>query len=193
MLKEEEINNHMNLIEEKNYEMLMEVLDALGLSDKNRELAKKYLDPEEKAEKDLLNEAERQDFYHLSDVKTNYGRNYVEHLRKYGWTEPLSRYISFMTAVGGSTAGYVIQKGMNGYLNHQKELIKLIQNCVSQEQWAAIFAEQTAWDNSNFVQVRLKELLDIGESRPEVLRQAMEFCYNESDNAKILLAGVYLY
>ena len=44
MLKEEEINNHMNLIEEKNYEMLMEVLDALGLSDKNRELAKKYLD-----------------------------------------------------------------------------------------------------------------------------------------------------
>ncbi|MEH2930925.1 DUF4132 domain-containing protein [Candidatus Ventrimonas sp. KK005] len=183
----------MNLIEEKNYEMLMEVLDALGLSSKNRELAEMYLDPEEEANKDLLNEAERQDFSLLDDIKTNYGRNYVEHLKKNRWTEPLSRYICFVTAVGGSTAGYVIQRGMNGYLNYQKELIKIIQNLVSRKQWASIFAEQTVWDSSNFVQVRLKELFDIGKREPEVLRQAMEFCYNDSDNAKVLLAGVYLH
>ena len=48
----------MNLGEERSRQKLSEVLELLGLSEKNQKIAERYLDPECGEERDLLLEAE---------------------------------------------------------------------------------------------------------------------------------------
>ena len=70
----------MNLGEERSRQKLSEVLELLGLSEKNLKIAERYLDPECGEERDLLLEAELQDLSGLDENARRKCRDYVEHL-----------------------------------------------------------------------------------------------------------------
>ena len=52
----------MNIGEERSRQKLLEVLELMELSEKNRQLAEQYLDLDRTEERELLKEAEPQDF-----------------------------------------------------------------------------------------------------------------------------------
>lgn len=171
----------MNLNEERNYQRLLDTLDAMELEDVNRKLSEQYFDTMSGENRELLLQVKHQDFSVLDDKKREICTKYAEHLRKRGRTEDFGRFVRFAVAVGGSTAYYVlISYGWN--LDH-------IQDFLTAEQTEAIRAEGIAW-NRYYV----KRAGDyIKDKSPQVLQKAMELCYHESDNAKVLLAGFSLY
>ena len=57
----------MNLSDERNYQKLMDTLDALSLTEKNRKTAEAYLDTGSPEQKELLEQVEQQDFSNLRD------------------------------------------------------------------------------------------------------------------------------
>lgn len=174
----------MNLSEERNYQKQMDTLDALKLSEKNRQLAEQYLDVAAPENPELLKETERQDFSNLTDDKRQKSIDYVEHLRKRGRQEELKRYVHFQSAVGGSTAYYLFNRyGWN--LDSVKEYL-------TPEQETAMYAEGIVWSTYSLNYIRMKPLLEKGRKDPELLRRAMDLCYHRYDNAKVLLAGIYL-
>ena len=85
----------MNLNEERSCQKLLDVLEALELTETNRKLAEEYfaLGIGERAE--LLKKAELQDFSGLSREKRKKSLDYVEHLVKRKRTEELGRYVRF--------------------------------------------------------------------------------------------------
>ena len=110
----------MNLSEERNYQQQMDTLAALKLSEKNRQLAEKYLDITAPEKEELLRETERQDFSSLTADKRQKSIDYVEHLRKRGKKEELRRYVRFQAAVGGSPAANLCNRD-GGNLDSGKE------------------------------------------------------------------------
>ena len=174
----------MNLSEERNYQKQMDTLDALKLSPKNRPLAEQYLDISAPEKPELLRETERQDFSDLADDKRQKSIDYVEHLRKRSKHEELKRYVCFLSAIGGSTAYYLFNRyGWN--LDSVKEYL-------TPEQETAMYAEGIVWSTYSLNYIRMKPLLEKGRKDPELLRRAIDLCYHRYDNAKVLLAGVYL-
>ena len=67
----------MNLSDERNYQKLMDTLDALKLSEKNRKLAEEYLDTGSPERLELLKQTERQDFSTLADPDRQKSIDYV--------------------------------------------------------------------------------------------------------------------
>lgn len=170
----------MNLNEERNYQRLLDTLDAMGLEDENRKLAEEYFDIMKGENKELLFKVKHQDFSVLDDKKREICAKYAEHCRKRNRIEELGRFVKFAAAVGGSTSYYVlISYGWN--LDH-------IQDFLTPEQIEAVRAEGIVW-NEYYV----KRAGDYIKASPQILREAMKLCYNESDNAKVLLAGLSLY
>ena len=100
----------MNLNEERNYQKLMDVLEALGLSEKNQAAAEEYFAPEaaDDQRERALRRMELQDFSELPQDKRKKSSDYVEHLKRRKRTEELSRYVRFAAAAGGSTAYYLL-------------------------------------------------------------------------------------
>ena len=93
----------MNLSEERNYQKLMETLEAMELSEENRRLAEQYLDMSMPERRELLKEAKRQDFSRLDEQKQYKVKLYGEHLQKRGKTQELERFVRLSAAIGGST------------------------------------------------------------------------------------------
>lgn len=179
-----EENAAMNLSDERNYQKLMDTLDALKLSEKNRKLAEEYLDVSNPEQAELLGQTERQDFSARSDTERQKSIDYVEHLRKRNKREELSRYVRFQASVGGSTAFYIFNRyGWN--LNAIKEYL-------SPEQELAVQVEGMVWNSYSLNYRNTKAVHEQGRRDPEVLRRAMDLCYHSYDNAKVLLAGIYL-
>lgn len=174
----------MNTNEEMNYQRLLEVLDGLELSEKNRRLAEQYLEPGQTGGDEILAEAERQDFTKLQKENHFKSYSYVEHCRKRSRTEELTRYIRFITAIGGSTVYYL--------LVHYYYVLRYLEPYLTKVQNIAIAAEGVVWDSRLEFVGNIKRFFEIGKKDPDLLRQAMEICYNEADNAKLLLAGIYL-
>lgn len=174
----------MNLNEERNYQKLMDILDVLELSEKNQKLAEEYVSPEQSARPELLKEVEQQDFSKLDKEKQRKSTEYVEHCKKRNRMEILERYVRFLVAVGGSTATYM--------LNNSGWNVNTIQEYLTKEQFIAMRAEGLVWNNYALNQRMMKQLFDTGKQEPEVLRGAMELCYHEHTNAKVLLASIYL-
>lgn len=170
----------MNLSEERNYQKLMETLDAMELSEENRGLAEQYLDMSLEENQELLGEAKRQDFSQLAREKQQKAKAYVEHLQKRGRTQELGRFVRFGAAVGGSTACYVlISYGWN--LDRYKDYL-------TEAQKAAIKAEAIAWTTW-----QLREAAkNIDQKNPQILRDAAKLCYHKSSNAQVLLLGLSL-
>lgn len=171
----------MNLGEERNRQKLSEALDLLDLSEKNQELAEQYLDMEQDEKRELLLQAEPQNLARRKDGAGKKSQAYISHCLKRNLREELGRYVRFCTAVGGSTAYYVlVEYGWN--LNRIAEFI-------SPEQAAAILAEGIVWNPYGLKSV----LSNFEQKSPEIYRKAMKLCYHECDNAKVLLAALSLY
>lgn len=171
----------MNLSEERNYQKLLETLDAMELSEPNRKLAEQYLDAAKEEDRALLEKAEPQDFSRLAKEQCRKCFDYAEHCQKRNRKEEMGRFVRFAAAVGGSTAYYVlIPYGWN--LNTKLEYLTV-------EQASAIRAEGMVW---NTYALR-GAVSGIQQKSPQVLRNAMKLCYHRNDNAKVLLAAISLY
>lgn len=171
----------MNLSEERNYQKLLETLDAMELSEENHQLAEQYLDVTKEEDRALLEKAERQDFSGLAQEKCRKCIDYVEHCTKRGKKEELGRFVRLAAAVGGSTAYYVlVSYGWN--LNTKLEFL-------TREQAAAIRAEGMVWKTYSL----RNAVSSLEQKNPEVLLSAMDLCYHKHTNAKILLAAAGLY
>ena len=57
----------MNLNEERNYQKLMDALDAMGLDGENRRIAEEYFQPGSQENTEILSRIKRQDFYKLPE------------------------------------------------------------------------------------------------------------------------------
>ena len=173
----------MNTGEERSLQKLQDALEALNLSGRNMELAEKYLDMEQEEDRSLLSGVEHQDLsgFRLSPDQLKQCRDYTGYCLKRNRKEAHGRFVRFSSAVGGSTAYYVlVSYGWN---------INTILEYLTREQAAAIRAEGIVWN-----QYGLKHVLNgIVQKTPQVLRDAMELCYHRHDNAKSLLAALSLY
>ncbi len=171
----------MNIGEERSRQKLLEVLELMELSEKNRQLAEQYLDLDRTEERELLKEAEPQDFSRLAQDVHNKCRDYVNHCTKREQKEAFNRFVRFCTAVGGSTAYYtLITYGWS---------LNTIRSEITREQAAAIRSEGIVWNSYGIKNV----LSNMEQKDPKILRDAMKFCYHEFDNAKVLLAALSLY
>lgn len=171
----------LNTGEERSRQKLSEVLELMELSEKNRQLAEQYLDPDRTEDRELLAQVEPQDFSRLKQDVHGKCRDYASHCLKRDRKEEFSRFVRFCTAVGGSTAYYVlITYGWN---------LNTIRGEVTREQAAAIRSEAIVW---NYYGLR-NVLSNMEQKDPKILREAMKFCYHGSDNAKVLLAALSLY
>lgn len=171
----------MNSGEERSRQKLLEVLEFLGLTDKNSRLAEQYLDMDQEEDRELLTGAEPQDFSGLSKEASGKCREYTGYCLKRNRKEEFGRFVRFAAAVGGSTAYYVlVSYGWN---------INTILEYLTREQAAAIRAEGIVWNSYGIKNV----LNGLAQKTPQVLRDAMALCYHKSDNARSLLAAVSLH
>ena len=175
----------MNLSEERNYQKLLDTLEALGLTEKNRKLAEAYFAQGTGEQPELLKKAELQDFSGLAPEKKKKSIDYVEHLKKRKKTEELARYVHFAAAVGGSTASYLLSQ----YNWNLKDVLPYL----SPEQEAAILAEGIAWNQYALSWANVKELCGLAKKDLKIIRRAMDLCTHKYDNARVLLAAAYLH
>ncbi|MBR4026516.1 MAG: hypothetical protein IKJ01_03010 [Lachnospiraceae bacterium] len=175
----------MNLREEKSRLRKMRILLALNLSEKNEKLAKEYLDTTQPENEKLLEEVEHESFTFESNRKILECSLELEVIVKSNDTEYMKRYARFVTAVGGSTAFYVLHKEGRYILinrNYFSEYLTL-------EQVSAIEAEQLnykIYGRYSFVTEK------INEKNPVILKNAMHFCYEDSVG-KLFLAAISLF
>lgn len=167
----------MNLESEKNYQKLMEALDSLELTEGNRRLAENYLDMSGEEDQALLSRAEHQDFSKIQSGQRS--NEYVNHLQKRKRLEEYGRYVRFVAAVGGATAQRVIS-----YFDASAYL--------TPAQAVAVSAERIAWITHMLNRIPMEPLYETGKENPQTLLDAMELCWQENDNTKVLLAAVYL-
>ena len=167
----------MNLESEKNYQKLMEALDSLELTEGNRKLAEDYLDMSGEEDQALLSRAEHQDFSKIQSGQRS--NEYVNHLQKRKRLEEYGRYVRFVAAVGGATAQRVIS-----YFDASAYL--------TPAQAVAVSAERIAWITHMLNRIPMEPLYETGKENPQTLLDAMELCWQENDNTKVLLAAVYL-
>ncbi len=168
----------MNLENERNYQKLLETLDSLELTENNRNLAESYLDMSKEEDQSLLSQAEHQDFTKLKSAAA--GNGYVEYLQKRKRLEEYGRYVRFVAAVGGATA----QRVLSHYYDTSKYL--------SPEQWIAVKAQNLAGQYYTMVWSSLESLYEMGKKTPKVFLDAMDLCWQEEGNTRLLLAAVYL-
>ena len=180
----------MNLNDERNYQMLQGVLDAMSLTEGNRKLAEEYLDTEQPENRKLLEKVSQEDFSRLSRENLVKCISYLEHLKKRSHMEDYARYVRFSAAVGGSTAKYILLAQWYNNIFRGNDTIK---EYLTLEQQMAIQAERLAEEISNMNRVfsmPFQELLNIGGKNLQAVHGAMEI---SRVNAKMLLAGIYLY
>lgn len=158
-----------------------EALTALRLSEKNRQLAERYLNAADREDEGLLKEAERQNFYELDQASVKKSMDYVEYCEEEKLTQELGRYIRFTAAVGGSTLCYILRTPYG------------ILEWLSASLQAAVLAESAAWDEAQLNRKSLLLLFSICEKNPRALRKALGLCGRRGYNVQILLHGIYLY
>lgn len=173
----------MNLNEEKKYQMRQEVYEEIGLTEKNIRIAEDYLDMTQEERKELLSEVERQNFAELTTRKVLKSIEYINYLEKRKQQEEISRYKRLMFSIGGSTCGKLFSQWV--YMVAAEDVLE-------EAQTIAIDAEMRVWDVSLLSKDSLGNLWKAARKDPEILREAMEYCYNPIDNAKILLCAIYL-
>ncbi len=171
----------MNLSEERSRQKLFDILELLGLSEKNQKTAEQYLDLDRPEDEKLLKETEPQDFSGLSQETRGKCFAYRSHCFRRGRKDEYGRFARFAAAVGGSTSYYVL-------VNYGWQLGE-VQEYLTSEQKAAVKAEGCVWN-----QYGMKNALkNLEQKTPKVLMDAMEICYHKSDNAKSLLAAAALH
>lgn len=172
----------MRLGEEQGQEKLEKLLDVLELTEKNREIAEKYLSWDQPGFEGLLEQVERQDFSKLEKTDLSAEWEYRSYCQKRNYKEPYGRFVKFAAAVGGATAYYVVVR--HGYSN-----VNSIREYLTTEQAVAMRAEGIAWNS-----FRVSGVLEgLEQKDPQVLKRAMDLCWHQYDNAKSLVAAAALY
>lgn len=174
----------MNLNEERNFLKLQETLDKLGFTQNNRALAEEYLDLSKPENQELLKKAERQDLSQLESEQQKKGKEYAAHCVKRKREEELGRFVRLVSAIGGSTAYYVLAQ-YTWDLSAVKKYVPL-------EIQIAMEAESRAWNLHTLGYRTVKSFFELAKKEPEVLKRAGELCYHQYGNAKVLLMGIYL-
>lgn len=172
----------MRLDEEERQEKLLQAIEALGLSEKNREIAQRYLEWDQIGDERLLEGVEPQDFSQLDQEHSVVAWEYKTYCQKRDLRKIYGRFVRFAAAVGGSTAYYVLIR--HGYQN-----VNTILEFLTREQAVAIRAEGIAWNRHRLASC----LEELQQKQPQVLMDAMKICYHRSDNAKSLLAAAALH
>ena len=175
----------MNLREEHHYQKLMDALESLELTEKNKKLAEQYLDETKRCGPVLLKAAEPQDFSRLDEKKQKKSREYAGYLQKRKRTEEVKAYVEFAAAVGGSTAYYVLADGL--------WMLKDLKEWLTREQETAIRAEALVWNSYALRERSLAELFETGRMDPKALQKAIQLCNHKYSNAKVLLTGILLF
>ena len=173
----------MNLSEEKKYQMRQKVYEKIGLTEKNQKIAEDYLDMTGEEKKELLEQVERQSFAELTYNQRRKSVEYIDYLEKRKQQAEEERYKHLMFAIGGSTSAYVFSNW--AYTIPDMEIFEKAQTVAMQ---AELLVQSTYMLNNR----SLSKLWEIGRKDPEILREAMEYCYNPVQNANILLLAVYL-
>ncbi|MDO5407059.1 MAG: DUF4132 domain-containing protein [Eubacteriales bacterium] len=174
----------MNLGEERDYLKLQEALEALELTEGNRALAERYLDPAQPENPKALEKAEHQDFSDMTNEQRRVTHAYVEHCEKRNKKEELGRWVRLICAIGGSVAFYPLaQYGFE---------VRKLGVSVSEEQNLAMEAEAHVWSSHSLDPRSLNLLWEAGRKNPEILYRASGLCYGRSANAKLLLKSMYL-
>ena len=88
----------MNQKEERKEQLLRETLEALGLSEKNKELAERYLFSEALEKKSILNEVQRQDFHTLGEKAAEQSAAYEAFCREEQMQKEWESYVRFAAA-----------------------------------------------------------------------------------------------
>ena len=182
----------MNLRSEQAYQLCQDLLESLHLLEENRRLANEYFDMEQPEDRELLKNAVPQDFSKLSYEVITKSLAYMAHLNQGKLAEDFGRYVRFCAAVGGSTARYPLYYERAAELAPLRGLDK--REYLTPEQAAAILAEMTVWGPYGLYWEYngVHSLVQLGSKEPQILRKAIALCYNSHDDAKILLAGLYL-
>lgn len=182
----------MNLRSEQTYQLCQDLLESLHLLEENRRLANEYLDTEQPEDRKLLKNAVPQDFSNLSQEVMSKSLAYMAHLNQGKLAEDFGRYVRFCAAVGGSTARYPLYYERAAELAPLRGLDK--REYLTPEQAAAILSEMTVWGPYGLYWEYngVNSLVKLGSKEPQIYRKATALCYNSRDDAKILLAGLYL-
>ena len=175
----------MNLSEERNYQKRMELWEALGFTPANTQLAERYMEMSQPEQRDLLWQAERQDFSGISHEGKSKYLTYAEHLRKRERKQESARLLRLLAAIGGSSLGFLT----GGWPSPQAN-----EGILETEQALAIWA-QSRTNNPLFL-YRLADLVDeqkAARGEPELFLKAMDLCWGGTGKEKILLAAAYLH
>ncbi len=178
----------MILKENKDYLKLKEALEFLNLTEKNQTLAEEYLDVSKPEDRELLAQAEHQDYSDLDNKAKEILSRYVNYLRNRKKEEEAGRYIRFVMEVGGSTARYALSSAGSAWD------LKYLEPFLSPVQVVALRAEFYVWSRYNLEEYWLNQVCDAGRNDPELFYQAKSLCYDEdAANTKMLLSACYLH
>lgn len=173
---------------EKYQEELQRTLDSLELTEHNRQLADRYLDLSEPEDRELLKNAEPQDFCRL-DESVRGGVYYSFLIEARNRNEALAgRFIRLVVQIGGATARYMISgRGSRGDFEYAGKFLTPVQTAV-------LWADCVAWKENAWCEKEIRFLTEMGRKDPETLIRMWELCYDEKAvNTKMFLTAVYLY
>lgn len=178
----------MIIRENKNRDTLKRALELLDLTEKNQNLAERYLDMSVPEDPELLKEVERQDFARLSnDARNKLYYDFLRNAREKN--EPLAeRYVRFVVEAGATTARYVLS--YHGYDGD----FRFVEQFVSPTQAAAVRAEYICRNQSALKEPTFRFLIEMAKKDPAGVRKMTELCYDEEAcNAQMFLTAVYLH
>lgn len=171
---------------DKEGKKLLNLLLLMKLTPKNMDLAEKYLDTSQPEHRELLKDAEHQNFTKLGLGQKEF---IYKSLSAYKGSnaELAERLIRFAAEVGGATSRKML--AYNGWNSD----FKYMQNILPLEQVTVLYADWVAWNTSTHCESSIQPLIALGKKDPEIFPQMMKLCYNDDAcNTEMFLAGMYL-
>ena len=172
---------------------------AISLSKANRELAERYLDMDLPEDEGLLSQAEHQSLELTMPRYLWEDGDYPGWLRKRKRTEELGRCMRFLAAVGGSTAGALLNdfKPPARLLELEESLVFLT-GAHAEEQKTAIRAGMCVQFLHRRKPEEVKAFCQSGAEDPDLFLRAAAYCYDltrfgKVSNTRMLLLALYLH
>jgi len=172
---------------DKEDKKLLNLLLLLKLTPKNMILAQKYLDMSEPEDRELLKNAEHQDFTELGTGQTEFIYKSLGSYKQ-NHTELAERLIRFLAEVGGATSRRLLS--YNGWQSD----FRYVGSILPVVQAAALYADWVAWNASAHQAAAIRPLIALGKKDPEIFPKMRELCYDDDAcNTEMFLAGMYLH
>lgn len=162
-------------------------MSLLELTEKNRELAERYLDLTIPSDTNLLKEVEHQDFQGLQRNAKQEGYHFLQFCqdRNVGLAE---RFVRLIAEIGRETS-----QGILAYWGVDREY-RYLGIFLPASLQTAMHINASAWNYGNLRMTYLQPLVESGFKNPEMFQQAREQCCNKHGvNTQMLLVALYLY